>query len=64
MKADNRGGYREGAGRKAKDPEEKRVQMVITISRHTRDILHEASKGCGVKPGRIIDNLVKDLENQ
>lgn len=64
MKQENRGGHRQGAGRKAADPQDKRVQMVITIDRHTRDILHEASKGCGVKPGRIIDNLVKDLENQ
>lgn len=61
---DNRGGARPGSGRKPVSTEDKRVQMVITISRHTRDILLEASKGCGVKPGRIIDNLVKDLENQ
>ena len=61
---DNRGGARPGAGRKPADPETKRVQMVISVSRHTRDILNETSKGCGIKPGRIIDNLVKDLENQ
>lgn len=65
MKAkDNRGGARPGAGRKPADPDTKRVQMVISVSRHTRDILQEASRGCGIKPGRIIDNLVKDLENQ
>lgn len=64
MKADNRGGHRQGAGRKAADPQDKRVQMVITIDRHTRDVLHEVSRGCGVRPGRIIDNLVKDLEKE
>ena len=63
MATENSGGHRQGAGRKAADPTDKRVQMVITIDRHTRDILHQVSKGCGIKPGRIIDNLVKDLEN-
>ena len=61
---DNRGGARPGAGRKPADPETKRVQMVISVSRHTRDILQEVSQGCGIKPGRIIDNLVKDLEKE
>ena len=62
MATDNRGGHRQGAGRKVKDPEEKRVQMVISVSRHTRDILQEIHRDLGERPGRVIDRLIKDLE--
>ena len=63
MKAkDNRGGARPRAGRKAADPQDKRVQMVITVSRHTRDILQEIHRDLGERPGRVIDRLIKDLE--
>ena len=36
-KIETRGGSRPGSGRKPVDPEDKRVQMVITIDRDTRD---------------------------
>ena len=63
MKAkDNRGGARPGAGRKPQDPDTKRVQMVISVSRHTRDILQEIYRDMGERPGRVIDRLIKDLE--
>ena len=54
-----RGGARPGAGRKSVDPEEKRVQMVVTIDRETRDKLNAISRARRMKPGRIIDEMVK-----
>lgn len=54
-----RGGARPGAGRKAIDPEEKRVQMVVTIDRETREKLQAISKARNMNPGRIIDEMVK-----
>ena len=59
---DNRGGAIPGAGRKPADPDTKRVQMVISVSRHTRDILQEIYRDLGERPGRVIDRLIKDLE--
>lgn len=59
---DNRGGARPGAGRKPADPETKRVQMVISVSQHTRDILQDIHRVLGERPGRVIDRLIKDLE--
>ena len=62
MAKENRGGARPGSGRKPVSTEDKRVQMVITISRHTRDILQEIHRDLGERPGRVIDRLIKDLE--
>ena len=56
---ENRGGARQGAGRKAINPDEKRVQMIITVDRDTRDKLLAISKARRMKPGRIIDEMVK-----
>ena len=53
-----RGGARPGSGRKPADPESKRVQMVITIDRETRDKLKEKSKEQHVRVGRLIDNWI------
>jgi hypothetical protein len=36
--------------------------MVISVSRHTRDILQEIYRDLGERPGRVIDRLIKDLE--
>jgi hypothetical protein len=58
MKDNTWGGARPGAGRKATDPEEKRVQMVITIDRETRDRLKAMAKEQHVRPGRLIDEWV------
>ena len=54
------GGARPGAGRKSADPEDKRVQMVITIDRDTRDKLNAISRAKGISPGRVVDEMVKD----
>lgn len=63
MKAkETRGGARPGSGRKPVSTEDKRVQMVISVSRHTRDILQEIHRDLGERPGRVIDRLIKDLE--
>lgn len=56
---DNRGGARPGAGRKPADPEDKRVQMVITISPETRDRLKSISRARHIRIGRLIDEMVK-----
>lgn len=58
-KKDNRGGARPGAGRKAMPQDEKRVQMVLTISAETRDRIKAISKATGKKPGKILDEMVK-----
>ena len=49
------GGARPGSGRKPADPKDKRVQMVITIDRDTRDALKAMAKEQHVRPGRLID---------
>ena len=53
------GGARPGSGRKPADPEVKRVQMIITIDRDTRDKLKEISRMRNIKVGRLIDEMVK-----
>ena len=53
------GGARSGAGRKPSDPEDKRVQMVITIDRDTRDKLKAISRARKIRIGRLIDEMVK-----
>ena len=57
MNESNWGGARSGAGRKPADPEDKRVQMVITIDRETRDKLKARAKEQHLRVGRVIDNL-------
>ena len=54
----NWGGARSGAGRKPADPKDKRVQMVITIDRETRDKLKAMAKEQHVRPGRLIDEWI------
>lgn len=58
---ENRGGRREGAGRKRTRPDLKRVQMVVTISPQTRDKIKAISKDKGIRVGYLLDELVKDL---
>ena len=53
------GGARSGAGRKPADPEDKRVQMIITIDRDTREKLKAISKARQIRIGRLIDEMVK-----
>ena len=53
------GGARSGAGRKAVDPEDKRVQIVITIDRDTREKLKAISRARKIRIGRLIDEMVK-----
>jgi hypothetical protein len=49
------GGARPGSGRKPVPPEEKRVQMVVTIEKETRDKLKARAKEEHVRVGRLID---------
>lgn len=53
------GGRRTGSGRKATSPEEKRVQICITISQETKEILKDKSQEAGVTIGRYIETMVK-----
>lgn len=55
------GGSRPGCGRKPADSEDKRVQMVITIDRDTRDRIKEIAKTRHTSPGRLIDQIVRGL---
>lgn len=60
MNENNWGGARAGAGRKpAADPGDKRVQMVITIDRDTREKLKAISRARKIRIGRLIDEMVK-----
>ena len=59
MTDNNWGGARSGAGRKPVNPEDKRVQMVITIDRDTREKLKAISKARNIRIGRLIDEMVK-----
>lgn len=52
------GGARPGSGRKPADPKDKRVQMVITVDRETRDALRWAYTYRHIRPGKMIDHLV------
>ena len=54
------GGARPGSGRKPALPEEKRVQMVITIDRDTREKLRAICKARRMRIGRLIDEMVRD----
>ena len=60
MTEKTRGGARPGAGRRPADPEDKRVQMVITIDRETRDKLKAMAKEMHIRVGRLIDSLVDE----
>lgn len=53
------GGARSGAGRKPIDPEDKRVQIVITIDQDTREKLKAISRARKIRIGRLIDEMVK-----
>ena len=59
MKQEYRGGARQGAGRKAKDPNEKRVELVLSVDKDTKEKLKLISKARGIKPGKIIDEMIK-----
>ena len=54
------GGARPGSGRKPLPKDEKRVQMVITIDRDTRDKLKARAKEQHVRVGRLIDEWVNE----
>jgi hypothetical protein len=58
--AETRGGARPGSGRKPLPKDEKRVQMVITIDRETRDKLKAMAKEMHIRVGRLIDSLVDE----
>lgn len=54
------GGARPGSGRKPADPKDKRVQMVITVDRDTREKLKARAKEQHVRVGRLIDEWVNE----
>lgn len=57
------GGRREGAGRKALAPQDKKVQTTITIARETKDILDNLRKK-NIKIGPHIDSLALELKER
>lgn len=62
MKKDGRGGPRPGSGRKAYNPEDKRVQMVVTIDKVTRERLKDAAAQKNMRVGRLLDKMAEDLD--
>lgn len=60
MMTDNTwGGARPGSGRKPVAPDDRRVQMMVTIERETKTKLQEISKARKIRIGRLIDEMVK-----
>lgn len=53
-----RGGRREGAGRKAVAPEEKRKPFCVTLAPETIDAINEMRKE-GVSLGKLMDELIQ-----
>ena len=60
MTEKTRGGARPGSGRKPLPKDEKRVQMVITVDRETRDKLKARAKEQHLRVGWVIDNLFSE----
>ena len=60
MSEKTRGGARPGSGRKPLPKDEKRVQMVITVDRETRDKLKARAKEQHLRVGRLIDEWVNE----
>lgn len=55
-----RGGKRPGAGRKTKDPGQKRVTVTVRVAQETRRKLDKL-KECGHEIGRLIDEVVAGI---
>ena len=53
-----RGGAREGAGRKAIHPEQRRVTLGARVTPQTKEWLADTAAEQGVSIGRIIEELV------
>lgn len=64
IRKENRGGKRPGAGRKKMNPDEMRVQMVITISPAIKDRIKTISKQLGISPGRYIEQVINSSDNE
>lgn len=60
----NRGGKREGAGRKALSPDLKRVQLSVYIRPETKEKLSVLTETHRIKIGEEVDKLVTDLFNR
>lgn len=52
------GGSRPGSGRPIADPDKKRVQLTISISPKTRDMIEELRRR-KIKVGLVIDELIQ-----
>lgn len=59
-----KGGRRQGAGRPFIAPEDKKVQMTITISPCTRDWMRQMSAEQGLTTGEILELLIESFEEQ
>lgn len=55
------GGARPGSGRKSVSPEEKKVQMVITVEPDTKDRLKRLAEVRQTTPGRLIDQIIRGM---
>lgn len=55
---ENRGGARPGSGRKSASQEEKRVQISISVSPRTKEMIQEMRRK-KLKVGQIVDELIR-----
>lgn len=52
------GGARPGSGRKPVAPDDRRVQIMISVEQETRKKLQEIAKARKMRIGRIIDEMI------
>lgn len=55
------GGSRPGAGRKPTAPEDKRVQILVSITQETKERLQKMADSKGMKIGRLLDKMIDDF---
>lgn len=57
-KIETRGGARPGSGRKSASQDEKRVQISISVSPQTKEMIQEMRRK-KLKVGQIVDELIR-----
>lgn len=58
-----RGGKRPGAGRPTLAPENKRVQMSLSVSQETRQWMRTMAEEQGLTTGQILELLIETFED-
>lgn len=62
MGENGRGGFRNGSGRKAKAPGEKRVLLTISVSPRTAQTIQDVASALDVNKGVALDRILDEME--